>query len=496
MGLLVRLGDHQGAERGVMNNVAARMRVMVAHWMVVLVLGAMSVWPSAASAATSYLDAMNQCQALSVTRVAQAKANGYTNYKWQCVLQMNTPTQGNNRVAYMESYTGGTLTVSQVFNFTGPPPPDNPCTVNAPNMTGSFAGKITSGMSWCKAGVDTGRGDGSTVSCTMTFTPSGSPPTANQWGSWHTTGTLAASGDTCDGTGGGEWKTSGGAKPSPLPDSPATSPPVTNPPQACGGGSCYDAANDQYCAVAGGAQVCVSGTQARSAGGCASMGDATLCAGSPAPIPTAPPVSPISDPGTQIKSSDTWTQADATTGANKVITVNTYGAGATTPTSGQNAGDSGPAPASSSGGPKGDGTTSSGGGDCNTPPIVNGSGGLSAVAYQTWATRCALQGSKGGTGDSVGTLYTPSGDTAQSVVAGFQAQVQGAPIAGAVSGFFSVGGGGGACPTWTLAATDWNPELTFDFYCRPEADEMLDMARVVVLILCAYVAFQIAMGDS
>lgn len=121
---------------------------------------------------------------------------------------------------------------------------------------------------------------------------------------------------------------------------------------------------------------------------------------------------------------------------------------------------------------------------------------MSAIAYQTWRTRCELEGQEGGTGPSVGTLYTKSNDTAQSVVASFQASVQNAPIAGAVTGFFSVGNVSGACPTWTLAATDWNPQMTFDFYCRPEASDMLDMARIVLLIACAYVAFVIAMGDS
>lgn len=384
-------------------------------------------------------------------------------------------------------------------------PPTNSTACQAVPQLSNYqqSGKVISSMIWCKAGVPSPTDTSVTLSCTMKFTPAG-PPTQNQWGSWHTLGSLTASGDTCDGsgTGPGAWQQIGpdGSKstPNPMPsDAPANQAAAPPPNQSCGGGSCYDAANDRYCMVSGGAQTCISGSQARGGGGCSSVGESTLCAGSPAPSPGAPPASPISDPTHEIKASDTWTQADKNTGQNQTITVNTYGSGSTSPSSGQKSGDTGPASSSTAPTP-GDGTSSSGGGDCNAPPVVSGSGGMAAIAYQTWRTRCALEGDKGnpGTGASVGKLYTPSGDTSQSVVADFQSKVQDAPIAGAVTGFFAVGGVGGACPTWTLAATEWNPELTFDFYCRPEADEMLDMAKVIILITCAYVAWVIAMGDS
>jgi hypothetical protein len=120
------------------------------------------------------------------------------------------------------------------------------------------------------------------------------------------------------------------------------------------------------------------------------------------------------------------------------------------------------------------------------------------VAYQAWKTRCAVEGNKLGTGpvDSLGDLYTPSTDTTASVVADFQAKVQQAPIASSVTGFFQVNAMGGACPVWTMPANEWMPALTFDFYCRPELQDILDLARVVVLIACAYVAFRIAFGDA
>lgn len=291
-------------------------------------------------------------------------------------------------------------------------------------------------------------------------------------------------------TGTATWEPTGAYSGTPAanPDPP---PPA---PKACGGGSCFDTNNNQYCAVASAGQVCVPAPNGNpGAGGCVSNGGTTLCAGSPAPIPPNPP---IVDPSSQIASSDKYS-AQTGNGVISLVTVNNYNAVGNGAQNGAGSGDVGaPASSTSTGLPQGDGTTSSGGGDCNTPPIVQGSGGMSAIAYQTWRTRCELEGQEGGTGPSVGTLYTKSNDTAQSVVASFQASVQNAPIAGAVTGFFSVGNVSGACPTWTLAATDWNPQMTFDFYCRPEASDMLDMARIVLLIACAYVAFVIAMGDS
>lgn len=55
----------------------------------------------------------------------------------------------------------------------------------------------------------------------------------------------------------------------------------------------------------------------------------------------------------------------------------------------------------------GRGNTSGGGGDCNTPPRSSGDAILAQIAFQTWATRCAIvatanQGSGTGTGEGEG----------------------------------------------------------------------------------------------
>lgn len=47
------------------------------------------------------------------------------------------------------------------------------------------------------------------------------------------------------------------------------------------------------------------------------------------------------------------------------------------------------------GGTSGAGNTSTGGGDCNTPPNSNGDAILAQIAYQTWATRCAQGNGQG-----------------------------------------------------------------------------------------------------
>jgi len=53
----------------------------------------------------------------------------------------------------------------------------------------------------------------------------------------------------------------------------------------------------------------------------------------------------------------------------------------------------------------GNGNTSGGGGNCQTPPSSTGDAILAQIAFQTWATRCAIEGNAnagGGTGDGTG----------------------------------------------------------------------------------------------
>lgn len=53
----------------------------------------------------------------------------------------------------------------------------------------------------------------------------------------------------------------------------------------------------------------------------------------------------------------------------------------------------------------GNGNTSGGGGNCQTPPVSSGDAILAQIAFQTWATRCAIEGNAnegGGSGDGGG----------------------------------------------------------------------------------------------
>ncbi|WP_424680889.1 hypothetical protein [Frateuria sp. YIM B11624] len=303
-------------------------------------------------------------------------------------------------------------------------------------------------------------------------------------------------GDTCGSGPGGDT-------------TPPPAPPP--PPKLCGGGSCYNPTTGDACALdANGNQVCHN-IKPGAPGGCISSGETTLCTGNPPPMP---PTDKVPDPPSDIVGSDDYTQQPVPPGGGaggtvNNTTVNNYNNGTSggdgTANNGGGPGDSGtptdgggdPAPGSSSGGPP---VTSSGGGTCGTPPIVTGDAAAQQIAYQAWATRCAIEGQNKGLGTGqvgeLGTLYTPSTDTVSSVVGNFQTSVQETPIGKSMTSFFTVTGMGGACPVWTLPASDWLPEMTFDFYCRPELGDLLDLARIIILITCAYAAFRIALGDS
>jgi hypothetical protein len=224
-----------------------------------------------------------------------------------------------------------------------------------------------------------------------------------------------------------------------------------------------------------------------------------LCAGV---LPPIPPKISVADPATSIVSNDNYadtTGYGSSSPITSVITVNNYNTAGGSANSGASSGDIGPG-SSDDGSDDGSNVSVSGGGDCGSPPIVSGDPAAQAIAYQAWSTRCAVekQGQGLGTGQVVNlhNLYTPSTETVGSVVSDFQSSVQTTPIGSAVTGFFQVNGVGGSCPVWTVPASDYLPSMTFDFYCRPELSGLLDMARLVILIGCAYAAFRIAFGDA
>ncbi|MHA6203502.1 virulence factor TspB C-terminal domain-related protein [Dyella soli] len=244
--------------------------------------------------------------------------------------------------------------------------PPNQCSTAAP-VSGAFSGQLAQGAPMCG-----GQPDGS--GCAMTFTPD-SPSFMNRAGTmWATHGTYRPSGSQC---------TPGAVGQGNAP------PPAAAPARSCGGGSCYDSANKQFCAVDGsGAQVCVPGSAAASSNGaCVSSSSATVCAGTPnAPAPPAPPASPISDPPTQVQSSDKYTTSSPSTGT-QTTTVNSYSPGQGLQ-SGKQSSDDGPA--SSSTAPSKPGTYG-GGADCNSPPMCTGDAVMCGIARQEWYAMCSAK---------------------------------------------------------------------------------------------------------
>ncbi|UGB47229.1 hypothetical protein LQ772_08090 [Frateuria edaphi] len=361
---------------------AGRLRALL-----LLVLLGAPVASHAATTYTTHTQAMAACQAWA--------ANEETNVAKDAECREGTYTDGRPEVQGWEIiyYISGGVRTSQVYSpwakrqdyiYTTP---INPCD-SAPTVSGSLAGKVLQGYSFCTP-VTSG---GATVMCRMNVSVSG-PPTMNQWGSWHTPGSSTSSGSTCDGSpGNGGWKAPNGSTPVPTPPDPTTTPPTNPPPKACGGGSCYDPNNDNFCAVSDGVQICIPGNTARQpGGGCASSGDSTICAGSPS-APT-PPAAQVPDPPTAVTNNDSYTQADPSTGTNQNVTVISYtNQGGTQSTSGQSAGDSGPpatggdpAPGSSTASPPG---SYSGGGDCGSPPVCAGDAVMCGVARQEWTAMC------------------------------------------------------------------------------------------------------------
>ncbi|MBT2117208.1 hypothetical protein KK141_09235 [Dyella sp. LX-66] len=166
------------------------------------------------------------------------------------------------------------------------------------------------------------------------------------------------------------------------------------PPNLCGTASCMKPGSGDVCAKdRAGNGMCVPGPVATGPGGCTGTADGAICAGPKPPLPTPPQLTQITDPATEVTGNDHYTQQTTSTGGGlpivTPINVVTYGVGGAqdSPTSsGQQAGDKGPAPASSAGNKPSN--TASGGGDCGSPPAMTGDAALAMIARQEWLARC------------------------------------------------------------------------------------------------------------
>lgn len=310
-----------------------------------------------------------------------------------CALQLS-PNGDGLYGFFVHYFVSGGVDKQFFFAFDGAAV-DNPCT----SLVGSSDDIVYNPGQGTPAGGVTYVTDsvtGANVGCP--FTLSWSAPTAveDAYGHLHIhytqtyTGNVATSGSH-GATGTSQYDDQSGNVLVPQPT--ATQGPS---PQLCGGGSCYDPNANQFCASSGGSQFCVSGSTASSSqGGCSSSGGGTLCAGSPtAPSPVGTSGSQVTNPTTQIQSSDQYTQANAATGALSTVTVNSYQApggsvssgASSSSTKAANSGSASTQPASSSS--SGNNDSFGGGGDCNTPPVCSGDAVMCGVAREAWQTSC------------------------------------------------------------------------------------------------------------
>lgn len=147
----------------------------------------------------------------------------------------------------------------------------------------------------------------------------------------------------------------------------------------------------------------------------------------------------------------------------------------------------------------GNGNTSGGGGDCDTPPSSAGDAILAQIAFQTWATRCALKGNANagaGSGDGAGEQpgwtkgdgpAVPDDDTdyvGESTRWGLGISTD---LLDQENIF-----GGGACPavSGVIYGHSWS---TADI---PQWCTIVQIMRAVVLLVGAWTALNILLGRS
>ncbi|KAB8191352.1 hypothetical protein FKV24_008055 [Lysobacter maris] len=177
--------------------------------------------------------------------------------------------------------------------------------------------------------------------------------------------------------------------------------------------------------------------------------------------------------------------------------------------------------------------TASGGGDCDTPPITTGDPVMGMVATQAWHTRCAVEAGNAAkvTGD-VGDCSEPftvdgnnanahqlralraeickgdSNGNGQPDYLELDGEYQGDPEEGegpnGTTDEFTFGpdmldqggllGGGGSCPS--LGAIDFGFFGSIDFDSFPYWCNLVSIMRAVVLLVGAFTALRLLMGDS
>lgn len=132
-----------------------------------------------------------------------------------------------------------------------------------------------------------------------------------------------------------------------------------------------------------------------------------------------------------------------------------------------------------------------------TTTVKDGSGNTVSTGTET-STKTGAGAGNGEGSEGAGAFSGPDGElykkgerTIAQALAGFRSAVEGAPIYGAASGFFTVPNVGGSCPVFTLPASDFNPPIAFDAHCG--WGSYFEWAKIAILIAAAWVAFRWAM---
>jgi len=93
----------------------------------------------------------------------------------------------------------------------------------------------------------------------------------------------------------------------------------------------------------------------------------------------------------------------------------------------------------------------------------------------------------GGVGDGAGDFYTSNGKTVSDVFQTFKARVSASPLIDAVQGFFTVSAGG-ACPTFTVPASEYWEAMTYDAHCSGDFLAALQAIGWVLMAVAALAA--------
>ena len=429
--------------------------------LILLALSFVLAAPVRASSNPSYDSAMTQCvnymgsQAYRDNFITGGSAQYYSGM--HCAQgPSDEPACTSQRVClmYIDSRAPARRSSNGGWNFFGAAPSDQEKCMAMPQKTGV----LMAAQNVCVAGCNySPSDDGGRI-----FTVKGIDGSMRTAGG----GTYAPTGATC------------GGGPS-VPDPPSDPMP---PRKLCGGGSCHDVAAGQFCAVNGaGQQVCIADKPPTgSPGGCVSMGDTTLCAGNPPPLPPSPP---IADPASQITASDKYTETGASVTVNS--TVNNYNQKGSAPNNGAGADDNKPPASSSSSPTPGDGTRAAGGGDCNTPPMCEGSAATCMVATQTYLLRCPPGGKGLGPGEGDGDTTVPGLDgIGEGPGEGFMRSET-------VLDKLDTGGlgGGGQCPALlVLDLPQWGIHSDGQ---DPHWCDILGKAGYMLMFLAAYISLRI-----